>query len=249
MVEIVQGYEAGSKCVWWRTLTWIYHLIHAKERRLLPHQALYYEGDLVRFSIWFKISTRWRLLRCKRTASETVAEELIPRSMKPRFPRTVCKGPIEHQASNQKEACWPLLTSTRQNSLACGRYLRSFLHIQEPIVAFSLIDQNEEFRKSSLLIQSTQRESAETRRQISLKQLTLLASTIDLSSRPPSCFGLHMSLHETFAFFEFNVGPDQRKAEQIFSISLIQALGSLKAVIQKLVKLEITKFRSCNLPA
>lgn len=70
-------------------------------------------------------------------------------------------------------------------------------------------------------------------RHISLKQLTLLASTIDFNPKPPSFFGLQTSHHATLDFLEFKSGPDQRNAEQILSISLIQALGNRKAEIQK----------------
>lgn len=85
--------------------------------------------------------------------------------------------------------------------------------------------------------------------QMSLKQHTLLTSVKDFSPRPPSRFGLQTSDQATFAFLLFKSDPDHRKAELIFSISLMQALGSLKAEIYKLVRLAITELKIWSLPA
>lgn len=84
---------------------------------------------------------------------------------------------------------------------------------------------------------------------MSFNKLTLFASFKDLMPNPPSSLGVQTSLHATLAFFVFSSGPDQRKEEQMLSISLMQALGRRNADIQKLVRLWITELMSCRRPA
>jgi len=67
--------------------------------------------------------------------------------------------------------------------------------------------------------------------------------------RPLSRLGLHTSNQEILAFRVFSSGPDHKTAAKSFSISSIQAVGSMKTENQKLVRLESTDLISCNRPA
>lgn len=62
-------------------------------------------------------------------------------------------------------------------------------------------------------------------------------------------FSLQITCHESFSFLVSSLGPDQRKSTQSFSISLRHALGNQKAAIKKFVRLVITEFINCSLPA
>lgn len=110
-------------------------------------------------------------------------------------------------------------------------------------------DQKEPFLMRYSFIHCAHKESEEVILQISFKQLTLFASCIDLRPRPPSSLGRHTSFHATLAFLGFRAGPDHKKAEQSRSISFMQAVGSLNAEIQKLVRLWMTELMSCSRPA
>lgn len=200
--------------------------------------------------MWFKIFVRWCLLCLEDQASATKALRGTPNSTTPLRPNNSLRHPNSNHLSYQKDIVSPFPISFLWKCLANVLYLRIFLHIQDPILGESFTVQKDSLRIKKWCTHLTHIDSwDDTSLQISLRQHTLLISLNDLKPSPPSNFSLQTYVHAILAFLGFSSGPDQRKAENSLSNSLIHAWGRRKANSQKFDMLITTELMSCRRPA